>query len=364
MPRSIPGLANATTRKCFHLGFTEEQGLAWAEDRDGALPWPASQGSICEIFDELGQSNLVIEDEATGLPFIMNVREAPANSRMKLTWKDKYDPNYPTTDSGTDVACTVGLPEDEGDVRGEEIEHGETRLTIRPARASDGLPAGFQVNAKSYEDGSETSSVSIAGIDTDAEMIYDRFLKAKGLSHEFSTTTSGWRLMGAASYYKQIDKSRLPSAGNTTENAFGLEFSLPSVWLSRGNNLLLNRATGQTLSGSVTATQGADWLTQSGMNISSPVLLANSVMAAGTLMLWDPTGAYAISGVTLATYGSFHDGSLYWYLRYAQGAIPASLQLPVGTVFDLRLYNSTISAAALAHYFNAMKENGGRGYLP
>jgi hypothetical protein len=98
------------------------------------------------------------------------------------------------------------------------------------------------------------------------------------------------------------------------------------------------------------------------MTVTS-VTLANSAIAAGTITLWSTT-AYAISGISLSTYGSITISGTTWYLRYLQGVIAASLSLGAGVVFDFRLYNSTISAAALAHYFSDMEINSGRVYLP
>ena len=105
---SLQGLSNSEYRRCLHLGLKTEQGLWWSEVSDGDWVWPESQGCVCDLFDDDGQSNLVVWDERSGLPYTINPREGPVNSRVKQTFRDKKDFNA-VTDLSTAVPGTVKL---------------------------------------------------------------------------------------------------------------------------------------------------------------------------------------------------------------------------------------------------------------
>lgn len=375
-PGVLRGMAVSAFRRCLHLGLKSEQGLWWSEvsdaDSDGDWVWPETQGAVCDIIDEQGQSALVVWDERTGRPFVLNPRESASNSRMAQAWEDKIDLNDPA-DSGVDIAGRVKFAEDYGDEKQYDIEHNESHVSLRPVKASnrgaagygaDGLPTGFKLGAKSYVDGKATSEIEITEINTSAETIYDRPLSGRSVQHEFNTTTSAWRLMEVLSYYTAKDKARRPATGTrTTEAGYGRELAAPVVWLSRGDSLLLNRSTLATLTGAGSAAAGPDGHANSALLITTPVELANAVQAAGTLMLWSTT-EYEPTGATLATYDSIVVGGVTWYLRYVTGAVAANIELPAGTVFDVRLFSTEISTAAMAHYFSAMEDDSGRQYLP
>jgi hypothetical protein len=363
---AVPGLASNDYKKCFHLALKDEQGAGWDECNGDDWIWPESQGCVYTVFDRNGLQKLIVEDENTGLPYIINPRIGPNESGLTSCYKDKVDPNV--AGSGTEISCTVKLPEHSGEMLHYSIEHGETYLHLRPMVASnrgasgyttDGMRTGFSLTAKLYEDGKATDSSEIASVNTDREIIHDRGGSADStLQHEFSTNRSEWRFLKTESYYKVSDGPKIPYKGNTTEASHELEFASPTAWIGRGGSNLVNKADGTTLAGAATATTGPDGISASALTITAAVSLGNSAISNGTLLVWHKTG-YTISGVSLTQVGT----SGTWILSSATGALPASIELGTGDVFDVRLFSSAISSAAITHYYNDVTENSGKVYL-
>jgi hypothetical protein len=366
---TLSGLAWNTNHKCFHFGFGDSQGRGWDEVSGDDWVWPESQAAVLSVVGDAGQYDLVVIDEKSGLPYLITGRETPSGSNTGIVWKDKVDPNI--SGSGSDIETALTLREHYGEKLGYDIWHEQSRIHPRPVKNenrgatgfdSNGLPTGLQFTSTFYANGEIVAKGTMSNIPTDSEYVHDRRFKGNTLQQEISTNKSNFKVIRTESIYKVSDVQKIPSMGGNTESAYELELSAPIVWLSRGETLLKNRSTNITLSGTVSATDGADGLSTSGMNVTT-VSLANVPIAAGTVMLLSKT-AYAISGLSLDTHSTITVNGTTWYFRYVTGSIPGSLTLGVGTVFDLRIYNTVISSAALAHYIDNIDNFEGRSYLP
>jgi len=367
---TLRGLAWSDHKKCFHYGFNDSQGFGWDEVRDGDWVWPASQASVFKLVDDNGKTLLVVMDEASGLPYVINTHEGPANSGMTAQYKDKVDPNV--SGSGTDIGTECLLPDHYGEKIGYDIWHEQSRLHTRPVRVenrgasgfdANGLLTGQEFSSTLYADGKAVASSTMTNIPLTSEYVHDRKVKGNTLQQKISTNKSNYRVIRTESIYKVSDVNKMPSIGAMGEAAHEAEFATPVVWLSRGDTLLKNRYDGKTLSGAVTAIRGPDGIDGSAMSITSAVGLENAAISSGTVMLWSKT-EYVITGITLVTYGTMTESGITWYLRSFSGAIPAALTLVAGAAFDVRVYNTVISAAAMEHYFDNMKNFAGRAYLP
>jgi hypothetical protein len=53
-------------------------------------------------------------------------------------------------------------------------------------------------------------------------------------------------------------------------------------------------------------------------------------------------------------------------LQYRQGVagLPANMALPVGSYFDIRIINATLTAAQIGSYYTNIIRQAGRGFLP
>lgn len=368
-PNSLVGISFSDKKKCFHFGFDAQQGLGWDEVSGDRWVWPETQGAVLNVFDDIGQMLLVVWDEASGLPFVISTKDGPSGSGMDRTYVDKYDPYHPQNPIGySDIESTIKLPEHFGEKKHYNIEHSETDLHIRPSKASNrgadgygdnGLLEDFELGMSIYVDGKAVADDTIADVATDAENAFT--VKASGPTNQIEVTTnkSDFRLMAVESYYNVKDNAKRPVVGRTTEDDYQKEFSLPSVWLSRGSNLLLNRANGQTLTGTGHSGPGPDGRSNTALVLDSTLYLANAAIADGTFMLWHR------AGVSLPVAVTTYDSIGTWYLSYYRGVIGAAQILTIpNQIFDLRIYDTEISLAAIAHYFNNIENDEGRLYLP
>lgn len=366
---TLRGLAWADTRKCFHLGFNETQGYGWNEDQDGDMIWPENQACVLTTINDSGQQDLIVYDEKSGMPYIMNTREGPSGSGMVTIWKDKVDDFVDA--SGTAITSYVTLPEHFGEKLGYDIWHEQSRIHARPVQNANRNATGFDANglpstiafaSTYYSDGNTVSEGTMSDVALNSEYVHDRKFKGNSLQQKISANVSNYKIVRTESIYKVSDVQKIPAIGANTEAAYELELAAPVIWLTRGEEQLRNRYDNSVLTGTVSATTGPDGLSNSAMTVTS-VALANSAIASGTVMLLSTT-AYSISGISLTTYDTISVSGTTWYLRYVTGAIGASLSLGAGVVFDLRVYNSVISSAALTHYLDNIENNSGIAYLP
>jgi hypothetical protein len=331
--------------------------------------WPEAQASVVSVVGDAGQYDLIVIDERSGLPYLITGRETPSGSNTGIVWKDKVDSNI--TDSGSDIATSATLREHYGEKMGFVINHEQSRIHVRPVKNENrnatgfnaiGVPDDIEFNSTYYADGAVVASCEMVNVATDAEYVHSRKFKGHALRQKISTNKSNYRVIRTETVYKVSDTQKIPSIGTNTESGYELELAAPIVWLSRGATLLRNRYDNNILDGAVTATTGPDGLSDSAMTVTS-LSLANSAVSNGTIMLLS-TSAYVISGITLATYDTITVGSTTWYLRYATGSLPALITLGAGVVFDLRLFTTVITNAALAHYLSDISNNEGQSYLP
>jgi len=367
-PGRLPGLHNAATKKCFHLGIREEQGGGWAEVQDGDWVWPESQAAVANIFDNSGQMLLIVWDEDDGLPWIINTREGPSGSGMTTAWKDKIDTNV--SGSGTEIPTKWKRLEDSGSERHLMIEYSEGWLHLRPVDAANrgasgygttGLRSGMQIDVSLYADGVEASAQSSASdVSVDREILFPKKVRAEeGLQLYAQTDMSEFRVTSVELKYIVKDKPRIPYKGNQTEGGYQLLFAAPSHRITRGANLFLDVATGDTLAGAGTATTGPDGKTNSAITITTTVEFDNDAVAAGTFLIWHKTG-YTVAGITLTQVST----SGTWILSKATGALPASIELVAGDVFDVCVYSTVLTAAAIADYSSNVINEEGKNYLP
>lgn len=370
VPGVVRGISYSTKRKCFHFGFNPSQGLGWAEDNDydvtADIPWPESQAAVAKLYDEYAQPIIVVFDESSGLPYIINTRDGPTNSKMVKRWQDKYDPNDST--SGTHPTWSLTQREHSGEELDYQIENDQQRVHVRPVKADNrsatgydtttGLPTGLEIDAQLTADGDVTADTTIDDIPTNREYVFDHDARGHSLQQKLTFNRTAVRVQRIRSQYTIFDEPLIPAKGQLTEGDYQAEFAAPELWLSRGETLLLDRASGATLSGTVGAITGPDGKSNSAMRLGATLSLGNSAQASGTLILWAESG-YTISGVTLTAHS--HSGS--WYLYYVTN-VPANLELPAGDVFDVRIYSGSISSGARGDYYTDVVSHSGRNYLP
>lgn len=370
----IQGFAYSSNKKSYHYAVHPEQGHGWSENTGDDWIWPDGFSSVVNVIDDNDFRRLIVWDSRSGLPYVLNTHDGPTNSGLIAAWVDKKDNKR--SGAGTEITTLIKLGEYIGAKQHFDIEHTESSLHFRPIDSDNLGASGYtasgqrsnqKVKINLYKDGETTASASSEDVPESRELVFDRHVKGNTLQLEIETDTSEYKLNKIESYLEVYDRAKFPASNSNSstmkESDYQSEFGSPSVWISRGSNLLLNRASGSDLTGAGTATSGPDGKSNSALTISTAVELGNSAQTSGTLILWHKTG-YSISGVSLTQVTT----SGTWILSYMDGSvgtpIPASISLPVGDVFDVRLYSSALSSDAKTDYSDDVINNSGDNYLP
>lgn len=332
------------------------QGYGFAENTGDDWPIPEQYCQPLTIIDSNNQRRLILMDRSDQKLYWMDTRDGPPGSNMDKIWQDKADT---AGANGTEIAPSVKL----GEVRGERekyfVEHLVSRLSVRPVNAGESLPSGAQVDFNLYKDGEQTTeSAGADDIDEDGEIVVDRRVRGHRIQPEIVFNRAEMQLLEYDGDFLVSAETSNPATYKPTAATYQSALMALTKWMSRGSNLLLERVGGSTLAGAGTATTGPDGKSYSALTISTKVELANSIIADGTLLIWHKTG-YTIPGVSLTQ----HSTSGTWILSYANGALPASIELGVGDVFDVRLYSSQIDSDSRGYYFTDVVNDAGRNVM-
>jgi len=341
----------------YRYGSNMVQGYGFSKNTGNDFPYPYDGVKPLRVLDSNDQPRSLLLCREDAKIYWMDTRDGPPGTGISKVWQDKCDTDGA---NGTDIAPMVKFREDRGSREHFYIEHLKTYLSLRPESESDGYPSGLEVDLDIYKDGEPTTATaSTDDIDTDGEIVYDRRVIAHRIQTKVTLNKAKVALLARWHDYVAKDETSPPANFKPTEATYQGNLSTSLVtWISRGSNLLLDRATGNTLSGAGSATAGPDGKSNSALTISSAVNLANAAQASGTLLLWHKPG-YTISGVSLT--GVSNNGT--WYLSYGTN-IPANVELGVGDVFDVRIFSGSVDSDTRTYAYNDVINNSGKATLP
>lgn len=361
-PLTIPRLD-----KCYRYGLGGElQGYGPSEFSGDHWIQAAPLIGGVEALDTNERARQVVFDNRYGVFCEVGRYLGPNGSGLTEQWADDVE-------GGTDDEEISGYVEF-GEVTAEEenfeIEAMEAYFHLRPASGTSYREAQ-QIDISACMDGHSTAGVETMSDTTEdipdnGEVSFSRPASGNRGRFRVDWAASNIVLVSADQHWKVSDVKR-PDRSQLSEMDYQAEFAAPTLWLSRGAALLLERVTGVTLSGTVVASTGPDARTDSAMDIASALTLGTVALVGGMIILWTKgTVAVTIGGVavTLTAYPTVA-GS--WTLRYASSITrTGSLVItPTGTggVFDPRVFASTVSSAAIADYYDSVVNHDGDNYL-
>ena len=252
----IQNRITAYSGKCIRFAVRPDQGQGYAFYKNRAVPeawiWPEPQSDPLCVFDNKGQPRYIILDEVTGKWHEIGTRQGPIGTDVTPVYEDKADGDY----QGTEIPCAIKLRENTSDREHKKLEHNETHVGFRPhdeahkgvtGYGANGLRAGFELNVEAYKDGNLTADAEAMAVPLEGDVVFDRKVEARRLQTGLVTNASEFRLTYADQYYVQKDAAESRKA--MTEHSMQAEFAEPLVWLTRGDGMTVNRATGVACSG-------------------------------------------------------------------------------------------------------------------
>lgn len=364
------------TNKSFRYGIRKDQGIGFSENTGSAWPFPEVRSAGLQIVDDYNQVRQLVYDVATGQFFDIATRDGSATTGDVKYFKDGVTRSG---SGGTDIQPSVRFKEDRGELEHYYITSTDNHIYLRPEDEDNqgatgytaaGFPTGMEVDVSVFADGEQTTEKAKAEDITYPKnaVSFDKEVTAHRLQTLVELNKSDVRLTGRTQYYKAAD---VPDGGDTrlmNENTNQVNLSNVAQWLTRGSDLLLDRVSGTTLSGTVTSTTGPDRQPESAMVIAdgADISLGNAAITSGQVQMWAKSSGTFVAdfnnnnNITLGSVGTQGD----WTLLKYEGSISSGMSLPSGSVFDYRLYTGLLSTTEESYYLTDIQRHSGETSLP
>lgn len=248
---------NAQTGVCIGFAAKKTQGQGYQFLRNRAVPeawiWPDPQSDPLEVVDQRNNLRYLVLDEVTGHFYEIGTRKGPANSGISEAWEDKASDGY----AGIEIPCGLQLRDHIGRAEHETIDHVETHAYLRPRHrenkgaagyTADGFRPAQEFEIRGYKDGNVAENMRTKDVPLNGDFVFDRGVAdSKRFQIGLFTSASDFRITGMDTYYLLIDESETQKA--MSEHGWQREFAAQGIWLTRGPNPLINRATGAAVGG-------------------------------------------------------------------------------------------------------------------
>jgi len=418
------GVRVGITTKCFRMALANnpEQGVGWSEIGGSGWIFCEARVGTFDVFDTDNQHALIMLDSRKGKFYRMASRQGPAGSNINRYMVDRYSSNG--YEPGTEIPWKLRLKSHTGSKNADFIKHLVSHLYVEPqfqtnrnasGHDSQGYRNGLVIGIHFYVDDNPTESTEIRQIPIDGDLMADKFLEGHTIAVEAFGNSSEVTIKGATTDYEMKDKRVIPEKRFMKEHDLQEEFALPFVWMTRGDNLQLNRASGVDAAGSYNSTAtGPDGFAGSAFSM----VAANSLSCAITPITGDFTiqtwirgyvpntnlftiGTATIDIISVAgiNYLRYVDGSgtydteisttgAAWalftvqrsgnrLLVYENGVLANNIALismvtlagsfvisgDTKTLFDVRGYENSITAQAIDYYWTNVAADKGNAFI-
>jgi len=354
--------------KSYRYATEEKQGIGFSENTGADWIFPEGRNGTVEIFDENKQPHTLAFDSRSGQFYDIATRKGPDSSGLTKVWKDKVATNGA---GGTEPKPAVTFREDMGTFEHYFIEHKESHISIRPVEESDGLPSDIKFDLQIFADGEPTTAkATTKDIPVDGDIGFDKQFKAHRLSLKVTADKGEHLIVGRQQYYVASNISHGPGLRTMTEMDHQREFALPELWTSVIAAQLIDRATGAVAIASPTTAIGPDLVDDSAITISVITTFGSvTLTGSGTFLVFHKgtLSAVTIGGTTilpLTVHGTFSGWSLSFVGSLGLSGDVKITPTTSADIFDLRIFNTTISTDARGYYFDDIKDNAGKIMIP
>jgi len=210
-----------------------------------------------DVFSEDDRKFTIVFDASSGLPYMIASREGPTGSDIVKVYKDKVGVGY---DKGYEIPWSMKPKEHRGKREEDLIRHLESHFHMRPQSEANKGKAGYdsngfrnaqEITVKAYQNGEVVEDAVTTNIPNKGDITFDKKIEANRVQLELSGTASEIKIVRHNTDYNDKDIRGAPSLRVMQEQQYQNELGAPYFWLCRGDNLLLDRATGNEPTGTV-----------------------------------------------------------------------------------------------------------------
>jgi len=385
--------------KCYRFAINDTQGVIGGVPYTGTA-WVSPPECIhgVSILDSNSIQFQIIYDNTNGKLYWINTRNGATGSGLFKIYVDKDNGTWAAKaegGGGTEIASRIDYPVHKGVRIKDIIKHIESIFKIHADDigmasysanwTAGGYRNGTEVDITLYKDADYVNSVddSQSVIDTTVlesqrEIVFQRQdTESTLIQLRITVNKAGWKLLSSFHKYIAKDKAYQPALRTTNECTVQSNLAAMTAWFSRGENLFLNRVTGELISGTPTSVTGVDGKSNSAFTIAAGASKALSTVAltGGSAMFWAKDDSYAptlkIGATTVSLTGYSTVINSAWKLWYATGiTLTGALTLYADATHDtdfedIRAYTGyALTTADLDYYFTDMKNNAGNNLLP
>lgn len=249
---------DATNGKCYRLAIMPNQGYGWVKFGGEGMVFPFPNLRGIALDEESGLSRQIIADSRTGKLYEVSTYDNTAGDKEESELdKGEYA-----------IQSSFKLAEATGALESFSIEHLETHTYIRPLKEEEGgtYATGFQIDTRIFKDGVITPAARTKNTPINGDIVFDRKFQGHRLQIEIGFTAGSVKVVATDTFYLTKDTAGATafSGRSTSESNHQQDYANGVLWFTRGSKPLLNRATGQLLTGTYDSrTEGMDGISNS-----------------------------------------------------------------------------------------------------
>lgn len=345
-------IGNSTTPVCLVYGVDRSNhGGGWSTFSGERWVWPESPAAILEVPGP-DANRLIVFDNATGLPFIINPNEGP-NGIAPTPYRDMV--GHPANPDGWPIATRVTTPSFVGENLHYRIQHEETYIDMTPIVA-EYLPE-MKVSCHLKENNEDILSTADIDVTLGREILFTNKNMADKIQIVVETSESGFRVNTIESSLKTDMKARYASVRESENISFQTAMMDALWWATRGS-YARERIEGKPTGMVGTKITGPDGREESAVLLTKRFDIPMTLIGGHALLLWVKAGDHT-AGETLAERNG-------WELRYLSPTGLSTVTAMEGSsVFDIRVFAGPIPDITewFTVYADEVKDDGNR-FLP
>lgn len=359
---------NLIAKKCYRLAINKSQGIGWSEFT-GEWVWPSNPNDVYNYIDASNVERSFVKDWVRAKSYEIDTFNR--QNYLGPTYLDKD-----VSGTGTEIATEDWLPEImvPNNAGRSQLRHEVSKDSVRPLKwenrgatgyTASGLRTGQDLSLDVYVDGEKVTPAAYSSdYPEDADVTF-KGVKISGERLQFVHKSTASEFRRVSTYHKLLTQPQVAPRLSRKDLQSGYQELMVSgklIHITRGKTPFYDLVSKNVFSGSGTKITGPDGLSGTAISLTSTLQLGSFGSSDYTILFWYKTGLILNQFTSTAFVGAIVND---WRLvRGIKTGTLTNVVLQANEIYDLRLYNKTISTKAALDYYNDVVKNAGNAYLP